>query len=104
MIAGILATVVAPDAGIAIISASQTQSAFSQLTHSRSAEQEADRIGMQTLSNAGFDARASSEFLTKLAAQIRYKYKPPAFYSLTRYQKAACRMYACVPSNIQNAK
>ncbi|NMM40280.1 beta-barrel assembly-enhancing protease [Pseudoalteromonas arctica] len=79
MIAGILATVVSPDAGIAIISASQTQSAFSQLTHSRSAEQEADRIGMQTLNNAGFDPYASSEFLTKLAAQIRYKYKPPAF-------------------------
>lgn len=79
MIAGILATVVAPDAGIAIISANQTQAAFSQLTHSRAAEQEADRIGMQTLNNAGFDARASSEFLTKLSAQIRYKYKPPAF-------------------------
>lgn len=79
MIAGILASVVSPDAGIAIISASQTQSAFSQLTHSRSAEQEADRIGMQTLNNAGFDPYASSEFLTKLAAQIRYKYKPPAF-------------------------
>ncbi len=79
MIAGILATVVSPDAGIAIISANQTQAAFSQLTHSRSAEQEADRIGMQTLNNAGFDPYASSEFLTKLAAQIRYKYKPPAF-------------------------
>lgn len=79
MVAGILATIVAPDAGIAILSASQTQAAFSQLTHSRSAEQEADRIGMQTLNNAGFDPYASSEFLTKLAAQIRYKYKPPAF-------------------------
>ncbi|KPH63241.1 protease [Pseudoalteromonas porphyrae] len=79
MIAGILATVVSPDAGLAIISANQTQAAFSQLTHSRSAEQEADRIGMQTLNNAGFDPYASSEFLTKLAAQIRYKYKPPAF-------------------------
>lgn len=79
MIAGILATVVAPDAGIAIISASQTQATFSQLTHSRTAEQEADRIGMQTLNKAGFDARASGEFLTKLAAQIRYKYQPPAF-------------------------
>ncbi|WP_372762221.1 M48 family metalloprotease [Pseudoalteromonas sp.] len=79
MIAGILAAVVAPDAGIAIISANQTQAAFSQLTHSRSAEQEADRIGMQTLQNAGFDPRESSEFLTKLAAQIRYRYKPPAF-------------------------
>ncbi|MGO2477619.1 MAG: beta-barrel assembly-enhancing protease [Pseudoalteromonas sp.] len=79
MIAGILATVVSPDAGIAIISANQTQAAFSQLTHSRSAEQEADRIGMQTLNNAGYDPYASSEFLTKLAAQIRYQYKPPAF-------------------------
>ncbi|MDN3380622.1 MULTISPECIES: M48 family metalloprotease [unclassified Pseudoalteromonas] len=79
MIAGILASVVSPDAGIAIISANQTQAAFSQLTHSRSAEQEADRIGMQTLNNAGFDPYASSEFLTKLAAQLRYKYKPPAF-------------------------
>ncbi|MBQ4833301.1 M48 family metallopeptidase [Pseudoalteromonas sp. MMG010] len=79
LIAGILATVVAPDAGIAIISANQTQAAFSQLTHSRSAEQEADRIGMQTLNNAGFDPRSSSDFLTKLAAQIRYKYNPPAF-------------------------
>lgn len=79
MIAGILATIVAPDAGIAIISANQSQAAFSQLTHSRAAEQEADRMGMQTLNNAGFDARASSEFLTKLAAQVRYRYKPPAF-------------------------
>lgn len=79
LIAGVLATVISPDAGIAIISANQTQAAFSQLTHSRSAEQEADRIGMQTLNNAGFDPYASSEFLTKLAAQIRYKYKPPAF-------------------------
>jgi predicted Zn-dependent protease len=79
LIAGILATVVAPDAGIAIISANQTQAAFSQLTHSRAAEQEADRIGMQTLNNAGFDPRSSSDFLTKLAAQIRYKYNPPAF-------------------------
>ncbi|WP_404339338.1 M48 family metalloprotease [Pseudoalteromonas mariniglutinosa] len=79
MIAGILAATVSPDAGMAIISANQTQAAFSQLTHSRSAEQEADRVGMQTLNNAGFDPRQSSEFLTKLAAQIRFKYKPPAF-------------------------
>lgn len=79
MIAGILATIVAPDAGMAILSANQSQAAFSQLTHSRAAEQEADRMGMQTLNNAGFDARASSEFLTKLAAQVRDKYKPPAF-------------------------
>ncbi|TLX49963.1 protease [Pseudoalteromonas ruthenica] len=79
LIAGILATVVAPDAGMAIISGTQTQSALSQLSHSRGAEQEADRIGMRTLYEAGFDPHASGEFLTKLAAQIRYRQKPPVF-------------------------
>ncbi|RZM76413.1 M48 family metalloprotease [Pseudoalteromonas rubra] len=79
MITGILATVIAPDAGMAILSASSTQSALSQLTHSRKAEQEADRFGMQTLYNAGFDPHASSEFLSKLAAQVRFKNKAPVF-------------------------
>ena len=79
MIAGILTTIVAPDAGIAILTASQTQAQFSQLTHSRSAEQEADRIGMKTLSSAGFDPRQSSEFLSKLADQMRHMPKPPVF-------------------------
>ncbi|TMP80285.1 protease, partial [Pseudoalteromonas ruthenica] len=72
MITGILATVIAPDAGMAIIAANSTQAALSQLTHSRKAEQEADRIGMQTLHNAGFDTTQSAEFLSKLAAQMRF--------------------------------
>ncbi|TMO59796.1 M48 family metalloprotease [Pseudoalteromonas aurantia] len=79
MITGILATVIAPDAGMAIIAANSTQAALSQLTHSRKAEQEADRIGMQTLHNAGFDTTQSAEFLSKLAAQMRFKNKPPVF-------------------------
>ena len=79
LIAGILTTVVAPDAGMAILSASSTQSALSQLTHSRKAEQEADRFGMNTLHKAGFDPYAASEFLTKLSDQVRFKNKPPAF-------------------------
>ncbi|WP_419149331.1 M48 family metalloprotease [Pseudoalteromonas 'SMAR'] len=79
LIAGILTSVVAPDAGMAILSASSTQSALSQLTHSRKAEQEADRFGMNTLHKAGFDPYAASEFLTKLSDQIRFKNKPPAF-------------------------
>ncbi|MDK1286023.1 M48 family metalloprotease [Pseudoalteromonas umbrosa] len=79
MITGILATVVAPDAGMAILAANSTQAALSQLTHSRKAEQEADRFGMQTLQRAGYDPYAASEFLTKLAAQVRFQNKPPAF-------------------------
>lgn len=34
---------------------------------------------MRTLYEAGFDPHASGEFLTKLAAQIRYRQKPPVF-------------------------
>ncbi|MBE0362393.1 hypothetical protein PULV_a3019 [Pseudoalteromonas ulvae UL12] len=79
MIAGILTTIVAPDAGLAIISANQTQATLSQMSHSRGAEQEADRIGMTILNNSGYDPRASSEFLGKLAAQLRFKKKPPVF-------------------------
>lgn len=79
MIAGILTTLVAPDAGIAILSASQTQAQLSQLTHSRGAEKEADRIGMQTLNSAGFDPRESGEFLAKLSDKMRHMPKPPAF-------------------------
>ncbi|KID57336.1 protease [Pseudoalteromonas luteoviolacea] len=79
LITGILATVVAPDAGMAILAANSTQATLSQLTHSRKAEQEADRFGMQTLQKAGYDPYAASEFLTKLAAQVRFKNKPPAF-------------------------
>ncbi|WP_440053416.1 M48 family metalloprotease [Pseudoalteromonas sp. T1lg65] len=79
MITGILATIIAPDAGLAILAANSTQASLNQLTHSRKAEQEADRFGMQTLHNAGFDPYAASEFLTKLSDQIRYKNKPPAF-------------------------
>ncbi|MFC3032398.1 M48 family metalloprotease [Pseudoalteromonas fenneropenaei] len=79
LITGILATVVAPDAGIAILSASSTQTALDQLSHSRKAEQEADRIGMKTMKDAGFDPYEASEFLTKLQEQVRYKNTPPAF-------------------------
>ncbi|MEI8642398.1 M48 family metalloprotease [Pseudoalteromonas sp. Hal099] len=80
MIAGILATVVAPDAGIAIISANQTQAAFSQLTHSQCCRA---RSRQNWYANALITLVLTpvhrGEFLTKLSAQIRYKYKPPAF-------------------------
>lgn len=79
IVTGILATIIAPDAGMAILSASSTQSTLGQLSHSRKAEQEADRFGMQTLYNAGFDPTQAGEFLTKLSNQVRYQTKPPAF-------------------------
>ena len=79
IVTGILATIIAPDAGMAILSASTTQAGLSQLSHSRRAEQEADRFGMQTLYKAGFDPSQAGEFLTKLANQVRFQTKPPAF-------------------------
>jgi len=79
IVTGILATIIAPDAGMAILSASTTQAGLNQLSHSRKAEQEADRFGMQTLYNAGFDPTQAGEFLTKLSNQVRFQTKPPAF-------------------------
>ncbi|TMP77983.1 protease [Pseudoalteromonas phenolica] len=79
IVTGILAAVIAPDAGMAILSASTTQAGISQLSHSRKAEQEADRFGMQTLYKAGFDPSQAGEFLSKLANQVRFQTKPPTF-------------------------
>ena len=79
IVTGILAAIIAPDAGMAILSASSTQAGLSQLSHSRKAEQEADRFGMQTLYNAGFDPSQAGAFLTKLSNQVRFQTKPPAF-------------------------
>lgn len=79
IITGVLTAVVAPDAGMAILSASTTQAGLSQLSHSRKAEREADRFGMQTLYKAGFDPTQAGAFLTKLSNQFRFRTKPPAF-------------------------
>ncbi len=67
------------DAGIAAISASQAASQSAQLRYSRSRETEADRIGMNTLVNAGLDPDGMARMFDHMGRAYRYTTKPPEF-------------------------
>lgn len=62
----LVAATVGGDAGAAAIIGTQAGLAQSQLAFSRDNEREADRVGMQTLARAGFDAEAMPTFFEKL--------------------------------------
>jgi len=76
----IIAATAGGDAGIAAISATQAAVIDQQLRFSRNNEQEADRIGFQTLVNADINPRAmASMFERMLAAQRLAGTRPPEF-------------------------
>ena len=55
-----------PDAGAAMLNATLATSAHKQLSFGRSAESEADRVGLRILVSAGFNPQAMPSFLQKL--------------------------------------
>ncbi len=70
MLAAILlsvATDISGDATAGLITASQAATAQRQINYTRSNEREADRVGMETLSSAGFDPTGMSSFFEKLS-------------------------------------
>lgn len=66
-----------PQAGIAALTGTLAGVQQGIISFTQSNEQEADRIGIQTLRRAGFDPRAMSDFMQILAHQSRYMSKPP---------------------------
>lgn len=60
-----------PQAAQAAISVSQATAIQSQLNFTRSNEREADRIGLQTLSRAGFDPEGMVDFFKRLEISTR---------------------------------
>ena len=66
LIAGIIASSKDPQAGQAIISGSIAAMAHQQLSFSREAETEADRVGLRILVRAGFNPKGMPNFLSKL--------------------------------------
>jgi beta-barrel assembly-enhancing protease len=60
-----------PDLAQAAAMAAQGVAVQAQLGYSRDYEREADRIGFQTLANAGFDTHAMSGFFEKMQRQSR---------------------------------
>lgn len=69
-------------AAAAIAMGSQAAMIQSQLNYSQNAEREADRMGIATLYNAGFDPRGMEEFFSRLQSNNRYyRSAAPAYLS-----------------------
>ena len=83
--AGIVAAIVlgtqSPDLGQAAAAAALGSAVQTTLNFSREAEQEADRVGLQSLVRAGYDPRAMPAFLEKLQSAQRYARKAPEYLS-----------------------
>ena len=81
LLAGIvLAATAGGDAGIAAISATQAAALQNQLRFSRQNEQEADRIGMDTLVRADMDPNAVPAMFAIMNERLRFaQAKPPEF-------------------------
>jgi predicted Zn-dependent protease len=60
-----------PDLAQGAAAAAQTQAINTQLAFSRDFEREADRVGLQALSDAGFDSRAMASFFEKMQRATR---------------------------------
>lgn len=67
------------DAAIAAISTAQAASAANQLRYSRDREQEADRVGFNTLVRAGHDPASMSRMFERMQRAYRFTRKPPEF-------------------------
>jgi predicted Zn-dependent protease len=73
MVAGlVLMATAGGEAGMAAITAAQAAAQDSMLRHSRGNEQEADRIGMQTLADAGMDPHAAPVMFERMLQASRY--------------------------------
>ncbi|OZG72211.1 hypothetical protein BTA51_17295 [Hahella sp. CCB-MM4] len=82
--AGILASVIlaaaaGSDAGIAALASSQALSLQEQLSYSRQNEQEADRIGMETLVNTGMDPDSMPSMFERMLKSSRYSSQVPEY-------------------------
>lgn len=67
------------DAGLAALSATQAVALDAQLRFSRQNEQEADRLGLQTIVAAGYDPMAPAEMFEEMLRGMRYSRRPPEF-------------------------
>ena len=65
------------DAGLAALATTQAMSLDAQLSFSRQNEREADRIGMQTLTAAGFDSHAMPRFFERLSRSRQFSDDTP---------------------------
>lgn len=75
----ILAAAGGGDAGFAALASTQAAAIQEQRRFSRQNEQEADRIGLTNLQQAGYDPRAMPDMFERLAKLSRFSQTPPEF-------------------------
>jgi len=84
-LAGLIAAIIIgtqnSDAGQATLAASQAATLQAQLNFTRSNENEADSIGIETLASSGLDPNAMASFFEHLQQASRYYGRPPEFLS-----------------------
>lgn len=68
-----------PDAGMATIIGSQAAAYQNMMSFSRANEQEADRIGIETLAKAGYDPKGMPDLFEILMKKYRFQQVPPEF-------------------------
>ncbi|MHB8565321.1 MAG: M48 family metalloprotease [Acidiferrobacteraceae bacterium] len=81
MLTGILLSAAQPNAGGAVLTTTSAAVAQNQLDYSRRYEEEADRVGIETLARAGFNPRAMPDFFEQLQnwSRLNDAGAPPPF-------------------------
>jgi len=80
-VGSVLLSFVNPAAGIAALTTTLAINSQSSINYTRSNEFEADRIGIQTLADAGYDPYGMATFFGKLAAKYQYSSTPSQMLS-----------------------
>ncbi|WP_345552168.1 M48 family metalloprotease [Microbulbifer aestuariivivens] len=102
----VLAATAGGDAGIAAMTATQAAALDSQLRFSRQNEQEADRVGIDTLAKAGKDPEAAGEMFEQMLKATRYYRRPPEFlltHPVTEKRIADAKLRASRMPDVHNS-
>lgn len=97
LLAGIAVATQSPDAGAAVMLGSQAMLMDKQLSYSRNQEREADRVGMQYMSIAGYNPESMADFFeTMQRATVRLSYMPDFWltHPLTSERMSEARLRA----------
>ncbi|SPY77772.1 Putative Zn-dependent protease, contains TPR repeats [Providencia rustigianii] len=76
-IGSLLLVMANPQAGFAALTGTMAGMQQGMISFTQANEQEADRIGLQTLRRSGFDPHAMADFMQIMSDQTRYMSKPP---------------------------